>query len=160
MEVAARRIHAERPARPPDGLPRRQPERTAKELADRRRRDLRWRSRRLVQPAVGQRAIERCVRQFHHRSPGIAAERIGLGLPVEIAGGPGKSLEVVFGGLVILQRGRLHGRNRRARTLAGYFDNSLARAFSRFSISLIAWDSCARRTSCVVRSSWRCISVL
>ena len=53
---------------------------------------------------------ERTARQLQPWRAVVAAERIGLGLPVEMARRAGKTLEVVLGGLVILQRGRRHGR--------------------------------------------------
>ena len=110
VEVPARGVHAQRPARVLDLLPRRDPERVLEEPTDR-----------LQIGGVGSptgrsegvpgRAVGLGDRQLDGACPVVAAEGIGLVIPVEIAEAPGVAMDVVLGDLVV--RGDAIGRRAR-----------------------------------------------
>jgi hypothetical protein len=83
MEIAAGRVHAERPARSAKLFPRRQPERVSEDVADGRVNRTRPREQRALGCAVEM------------------AERIGLRRPIEIAERPGEPIEMVLGTVVV-----------------------------------------------------------
>jgi len=89
MQIAARRVDAQRPACAAILLPRREPERVAQEIADARgfSRGVGPRSEQDFAPAA------------------IRPEWIGLRGPVQIPEGRGESMEVMFRAVVILDGG-------------------------------------------------------
>src|SRR5947207_2683455 len=104
MEVAARRVHAQRPAGTFEDLPRRESQRMAQKVAERRRRQRRGTNQAAAKELVvsGARKIAgRCRRigsgvQRENGGAVERAERPRLRCPVEITERGSKSIEVVF----------------------------------------------------------------
>ena len=146
VQVAAGGVHPKRPPGATIDFQAEQPERAAEELADRARSQGRGRlapactaRRSHAPPATASRG------NSSTGAPRVAAERIRLALPVEIPGRPGKAVEVVLRGLVILatrasaRADASSGVSAALPAGAGYFTD---KAFSRLSISLRAWENC------------------
>ena len=104
VQVAARRIHSQRPARVSHGLPGRQRHRVVEQLRDRSVVDRPGSDelRRVALVEEGSFALDASER--FDRNTAVAAKRIRLVLPVEIAERASVTIEVVFRPLVIRER--------------------------------------------------------
>ena len=113
VEVAARRIHAQRPPRSAELLPRREPKRMPEHVAECGRRQRRRRARGIEEPVVrdGSRKIVADRRgrrrvQGKGRSPAVGAERVRLRRPVQISKRLGEPVEVMLRAVVVMLNGR------------------------------------------------------
>ena len=145
MEITARRVDAQRPARRAVLLPRRQPHRAAQKLADL---SAPLTSAGLALPSnsasYGTSSASASARQLDGGCVAVPPEWIRLGRPVEITERPRKAVEMMLR-LVVVAEGRT----------PSYFDSRVIRRSS----SAIASLSCCFRAWCVASSNWRCISV-
>ena len=116
MEIAARGIDAQRPSSPSRLLPCRQPHGAAKQFGDGGIRHHLSRCAAIEERVVRNVAGDGLARERDEIRAVKAAEGVGLRRPVEPAGRPGESVEVVLGGLVV-REGR-------------YLDSSLIRRSS------------------------------